>query len=109
MHEYQQDQPTQQPIALRECRSFLEQARDSISLGQYSIRTEEPYLRWMKQYILFHNKRHPSLVGDPEVTSFLSHLAVDRKVAGSIHTRRWGNSLPIHILYKDVHRQPLED
>ena len=61
----------------------LEQARDTIRLRHYSIRTEESYLRWMKRFILFHNKRHPVEMGEPEVTAFLSHLAVDRHVSSS--------------------------
>ena len=39
---------------------LLEQARDAIRVRQHSIGTEESYLRWMKHFILFHNKRHPA-------------------------------------------------
>jgi integron integrase len=84
---------------------LLEQARDSIRLRHYSIRTEESYLRWMKQYILFHNKRHPSEMGEPEVTSFLSHLAVNRKVAASTQNQAMAAIL---FLYKEVLKQPLD-
>ena len=48
-----------------------------------AYRTEETYLNWIRQYIIFHNKRHPAEMGAPEVTKFLTHLAVNRHVAAS--------------------------
>jgi hypothetical protein len=38
---------------------------------------------WIKRFILFHHKRHPASMGAPEVHAFLSHLAVEQKVAAS--------------------------
>jgi len=61
------------------CRSI----RDTIRLKHYSIRTEEAYVRWIKRYILYHGKRHPKDMGIPEIEAFLTHLAVDQKVAAS--------------------------
>ena len=84
---------------------LLDQARDTIRLRHYSIRTEESYLRWMKQYILFHNKRHPVDMGEPEVTAFLSHLAVDRQVSSSTQNQALAALL---FLYKHVLEQPLD-
>src|SRR6266478_4210173 len=37
----------------------------------------------IRRYILFHGKRHPMEMGAPEITRFLSFLAVDGKVAAS--------------------------
>jgi integron integrase len=62
---------------------LLEQLRTLMRVRHYSIRTEEAYTHWIKQYIFFHNKRHPAEMGAPEVTAFLSHLAVQRRVAAS--------------------------
>jgi integron integrase len=50
---------------------------------QYSPRTEEAYLHWIRTYIAFHNGRHPRDLGAPEVTAFLNHLAVERRIAAS--------------------------
>jgi hypothetical protein len=36
-----------------------------------------------RRYILFHGKRHPLEMGAPELTRFLTSLAVDRNVAAS--------------------------
>ena len=49
----------------------------------YSRRTAEAYVAWIRRYIFFHGKRHPVNMGAPEVTRFLSWLAVEGKVAAS--------------------------
>jgi integron integrase len=62
---------------------LLNQVRTLIRTRHYSYRTEQTYIHWIKQFILFHNKRHPAEMGAEEVTKFLSYLAVSRKVAAS--------------------------
>lgn len=62
---------------------FLNTIRDAIRLRHYSIRTEKTYLDWAKRFILFHDKKHPNMMGEKEVVAFLTHLAVDRNVAPS--------------------------
>jgi integron integrase len=64
-------------------KKLLEQARDILRIKHYSYRTEESYLAWMRRYILFHNKRHPKEMGSAEIEAFLSHLAIEEKVAAS--------------------------
>lgn len=49
----------------------------------YSPRTQESYIQWIKRYILFHSKRHPREMGATEVEAFLNHLAVEKKVSAS--------------------------
>jgi site-specific recombinase XerD len=66
---------------------LLDEVRDSIRVRHYSIRTEEAYVRWIKEYIFFHKKRHPAEMAEREVSDFLSHLAVKRKVAASTQTQ----------------------
>jgi hypothetical protein len=65
---------------------LLDQVRDQLRLKQYSYRTEETYLHWIKRYILFHKKRHPIEMGDEEIRAFLIHLAEKEDVAASTHT-----------------------
>jgi hypothetical protein len=62
---------------------LLDQVRHRIRVNHYSIRTEESYVNWVRQFILFHGKRHPLEMGEPEVNAFLTHLAVERNVAAS--------------------------
>ena len=48
-----------------------------------SLRTEESYVQWVRRFVLFHGKRHPSEMGAPEVEAFLTSLAVEGNVAAS--------------------------
>ena len=60
---------------------LLEVVRDVLRTRHYCNRTEQSFTNWIRQYIILHNKRHPAEMGAPEVTKFLTHLAVDRDVA----------------------------
>jgi len=62
---------------------LLDQVRSEIRLRHYSLRTEEAYTDWIRRYICFHDKRHPNQMGLAEVEAFLSHLAVERRVAAA--------------------------
>src|SRR3989475_8616557 len=62
---------------------LLDRVRTALRSRHYSRRTEEAYVAWIRRYILFHGKRHPSGMGAPEITRFLTSLAVDGKVAAS--------------------------
>ena len=55
--------------------------REQVRARFYSRRTEETYVYWIRQYILHHGKRHPRQLGEKDVRAFLSHLAVQRRVA----------------------------
>jgi hypothetical protein len=63
--------------------NLLHLMRDKIRLKLHSICTEPAYTDWIKRFILVHHKRHPTSMGVPEIRAFLSHLAVQQKVAAS--------------------------
>ena len=62
---------------------FLDSVREAVHVRHYSIRTEQAYIDWIERYIWFHGKKHPAEMGASEVGEFLTHLAVDKKVAAS--------------------------
>ena len=62
---------------------LLDRVRTAVRLRHYSLRTEEAYVAWIRRYIVFHGKRHPSEMGAAEINEFLSDLAVQRDVAVS--------------------------
>jgi integron integrase len=68
-------------------------------MKHYSYRTEESYVYWVRRYILFHNKQHPATMGCPEIEAFLSHLAVEEKVAASTQNQAFSALL---FLYRYV-------
>lgn len=62
---------------------LLDQVREAIRVRHYSLRTEVSYLKWIRHFILFHQKRHPRELAAPEVQAFLSHLATEHGVSSS--------------------------
>ncbi|MDY6845079.1 MAG: integron integrase [Thermodesulfobacteriota bacterium] len=83
---------------------LLDQVRQIIRVKHYSIRTEESYIQWMRRFIIFHGKRHPREMGAEEINQFLSHLAMDRKVAASTQNQALSALL---FLYKEVLKQDI--
>ena len=45
---------------------LLDRVRTAIRLRHFSPRTEEAYVGWVRRYILFHRKRHPSEMAEAE-------------------------------------------
>ena len=78
---------------------LLNRMRDTLRRKHYAIRTENAYIDWVKRYIFFHKKRHPKDMGAPEIEAFLTHLAVDKKVAASTQNQALCGIL---FLYRDV-------
>ena len=62
---------------------LLDRVRGELRLRHYSLRTEEAYVFWIRRFIVFHGKRHPTALGGPEIAAFLSHLACEGRVAAS--------------------------
>ncbi len=75
-------------------KKLLDQVHGVIRLKHYSYRTEETYVQWIRRYILFHNKRHPNEMGNPEIAAFLTHLAIEGQVSASTQ-----NQAPSAILF----------
>ena len=78
---------------------LLDRVRAAIRARHYSRRTEKTYVAWIRRYIFFHDKRHPADMGAPEVTRFLSSLAVEGKVAASTQNQALSALL---FLYREV-------
>src|SRR5438874_5246405 len=81
---------------------LLDQVRDVIRRKHFSIRTEQIYVDWIKRYIFFHGKRHPSKMAEAEITAFLTHLARAGKDAASTQNQALSALL---FLYREVLRQ----
>jgi len=78
---------------------LLDRVRHRCRVKHYSIRTEQRYTDWIRRFILFHGKRHPSEMGAREVEAFLTHLAVNGNVAASTQNQALAAIL---FLYKEV-------
>ena len=71
---------------------LLDRVREALRARHYSRRTEHAYVAWIR-------KRHPAEMGAPEITRFLTWLAVHGKVAASTQNQALGALL---FLYREV-------
>jgi site-specific recombinase XerD len=90
--------PSPQPPRL------LDQVREAIRLRHFSFKTEKSYVHDVRDFILFHQKRHPKEMGADEIRAYLSHLAVERHVAPSTQTVALSALLFLyrHVLHIDL-------
>lgn len=80
-------------------KKLLDQYSDILRVKRYSPRTEETYILWAKNFILYHNKRHPKDMGVDEIGQFLTHLATNKKVSASTQNQAFSAIL---FLYRHV-------
>src|SRR6185369_8332923 len=78
---------------------LLDRVRAKIRAKHYSLRTERAYLAWIRRFILFNDKRHPSEMAAPDVERFLTHLAVEGRVAAATQNQALAALL---FLYREV-------
>lgn len=83
---------------------LLDRVRAAVRARHFSPRTEEAYVMWIRRFIFFHGKRHPSAMGGAEVNQFLSDLAVEKHVSASTQNQALSALL---FLYRNVLDDPL--
>jgi integron integrase len=85
---------------------LLTQVRQVLRLKHMSRSTEKSYLYYILDYIYFHHKRHPQEMGVDEIRAYLSHLAIQKNVAGSTQNVALSALL---FLYRQVLKSDLPD
>ena len=83
---------------------LLDRVRNRLRTRHYSPRTEKAYVSWIRRFILFHGRRHPDQMGEAEVTTFLTHLATQHRVAASTQNQALAALL---FLYAQVLKRDL--
>ena len=78
---------------------LLDRVRATLRTRHYSYRTEQAYVGWIRRFIVFNGKRHPTEMGDVEINTFLSHLATEGHVAASTQNQALAALL---FLYREV-------
>ena len=83
---------------------LLDRVRQAIRTRHYSSKTEEAYVGWIRRFIVFHNKRHPSEMGEAEIGQFLSSLARDSHVSASTQNQALNALLFLYhrVLEKEI-------
>jgi integron integrase len=80
---------------------LLDQVRDVLRRRHYSYKTEKSYIHWIKHFVTFHNMKSPREMGAAEVEAFLTHLAVDLRVAPSTQNQAFSALI---FLYREVYK-----
>ena len=80
-------------------KGLFQVTREKIRLQHKSRSTEKAYLYWIRRYVVFHNKKHPRLMGAKEISAFLTHLAIQRNVSAGTQNQALN---AIVYLYRDV-------
>ena len=90
-------------------RKLLDVYRDALRVKHYSPRTEDTYVAWVKNFILFHNKRHPREMGVDEIGQFLTHLAAEKDVSASTQNQAFSAILFLyrHTLHIELQEASL--
>jgi integron integrase len=78
---------------------LLARVREVLIRLNYSVRTEEAYLHWIRRFIRHHGRRHPRELGREHVEAFLTALAVEGGVSSSTQNQARSALL---FLYKHV-------
>jgi len=78
---------------------LMDQVRNALRTRHYSYATEKSYIQWISRYIYYHNITHPKDLGEEDISRFLTHLAVDKKVSASTQNQAL---CAIVFLYKNV-------
>jgi len=82
---------------------FLDLLRVDMRARGYALPTERTYLQWITRFINFHQRRHPSEMGQLEIENFLNHLAVVGAVSPS--TQRTALNALIYLYTKYFGRE----
>ncbi|MCH8486762.1 MAG: integron integrase [Candidatus Cyclonatronum sp.] len=82
---------------------LLTQLRNEIRTLGYAWSTEKTYVYWVRDFILYHNKKHPSALGHDHVRDYLNHLVNKRSIAPSTQNQALSALL---FLYKKLLNQP---
>jgi len=78
---------------------LLAEVRRAIRMRHYSRRTEQAYVRWVRRFVRFTGLRPPRDLGEPEVTAFLTDLAVRGGVSAATQNQALAALL---FLYREV-------
>jgi len=78
---------------------LLDQVRYAIRTRHLNYRTEQAYVNWIRNFILFNSKRHPTEMDESDVSRYLTYLAVNKNVAASTQNQALSAIL---FLYREV-------
>jgi len=85
---------------------LLDKVRIKIRQKHYSPNTEKVYVKWIFEYIVFNQKRHPNDLGVRDIEAFLNHLVMNYYVSASTQNQALQAIL---FLYNEVLKKPIDE
>ncbi|MEA1958136.1 MAG: integron integrase [Chloroflexota bacterium] len=85
---------------------FEDKLREALRLRHRSYSTEKTYIFWLRSFHAFLHDKTPVEVEPKDIKDFLSHLAVDKKVASSTQNQALN---AVVFFYRHVLQKVLED
>ena len=82
---------------------FLDQLTFHMRSKNLAYRTEKTYIGWIKDFIIFHNKKHPEKMGTAEINAYLSHLSVTKNL--SINSQKTALNAIVYLYKKLLKRE----
>ena len=92
-------------VAEEVAHALLDDVRAEAHRRGFSRHTANAYARWVRRFVLHHDKRHPAELGTDEVRAFLVSLALEEKLAASSRNQALS---ALKFLYRDVLREAPE-
>ncbi|MEA3291574.1 MAG: integron integrase [Pseudomonadota bacterium] len=83
---HDRERPQDRSVLQRACEIHEKQiarAINEIRRRDYSLRTEQSYLHWIRRFLAFCDVENAGDLGGPDIKSFLEYLAVKRDVSAS--------------------------
>ena len=100
------DNTNQPPVTPARATRLITQVIERVRYLHFSMRTEEAYVYWVRQFVRWAGLRHPRDLGREEVEGFLSHLANQRNVSASTHRQALSalgqDKFTVHKLFEEV-------
>ena len=95
----------QRDVAPNTPRTLLGEVRRAIRIRNYSPRTEQAYVYWVRRYVRYFEKRHPRDIAAAQVSQFLSSLAVEQRCSASTQSQALS---ALVFLYRHVLNEPFD-
>jgi hypothetical protein len=86
-------------------KKFFDRVHDNLRLKQCSSKSEQAYLNWIKQYILFNGEKHPQVMGTSKVEAILTCLVVDRNAAAATQNQAFSRGAFRNLAYFETFRR----
>lgn len=89
--------PTKEP-------KLIDQIKTVMKVYHFSKRTEEAYIKWIKEYIVFNKKIYPVNLGTNDISRYINYLATTRNVSASTQNLALCSIIFLykHVLKKDI-------